>query len=236
MKQTLWILVCLLVWQCDASEKSKPLSNTVRWTEGGRGCSFSSTRDGKYHYRLNSDDLDVTLSIDAQELQLTKRRLGHFLSIFVEARYKGTGSLLFGPETATLEYVNHYKATKEAFDPDTFAERLETGAENVSDETGRQIEKHPERAEEREPVARAYQKDVADLLEFVNTKSMRAATLSPTAPINSGWMLFSTKDRWIGKWKKREELVFRIQLADRTLEFPFTMPPKSGEVTLKERE
>jgi hypothetical protein len=230
------VLVCLLLCLGVSASDKTTSPKTVRWAEGLQGCSFSASRDGKYHYQLNSDDLDVTLSVDAQELQLTGRRLGHFLGVFVEARYKGVGNMVFGPDTATIEYVNHYRVTKEAFDPETFAQWLESGAEDVSDEMGRQIEKHPDRAEKREPVARAYQKDVAELLEFVNTRTMKSATLSPAAPSNAGWMLFSTKNRWIGKWKKREELVFRIQLADRILEFPFTLPPKEAAVTLKERD
>lgn len=229
------LFVCFLLCFCvGASDKTTTLK-VVRWSKASDGCSVSTSRDGKYHYQLSSDDLDVTVSADAQELQLTGRRLGHFLSIFVEARYKGAGTMVFGPDTATIQYLDHYRATKQAFDPETFAQWLESGAEDVSDEMGRQIEKHPERAEKREPVARAYQKDVAELLEFVNTRTMKSATLSPAAPSNSGWMLFSTKDRWIGKWKKHEELVFRIQLADRILEFPFTLPPKEA-VTLKERD
>lgn len=229
-------LICLLACAgAIASDKTDSVK-TVRWAQGLQGCSFSSSRDGKNHYRLDSADLDVTLTVDGQELQLTRRRLGHFLSVYVDARYKGAGTMVFGPDTATIEYVNHYRTTKQAFDPETFAQWLESGAEDVSDEMGRQIEKHPERAEKREPLARAYQKDVAELLEFVNTRAMKMVTLSPAAPSNSGWMLFSTKNRWIGKWKKREELVFRIQLADRILEFPFMLPPKEAAVTLKERD
>jgi hypothetical protein len=143
---------------------------------------------------------------------------------------------LFDPGTVWLEYVSHYHVMKGSLDPEGFAERIESGAEEVSDETGRQVEKHPEHKEKRETLARAYQKDVAELLEFVNTQTMKPATLSPTFPRVSGWVLFGTNNRWIGKWKKHEELTLRISLADRVLEFPFTLPPKDADVVLKQRD
>src|SRR4029453_1885901 len=109
--------------------------------------------------------------------------------------------------------ASHYTVIKASLDPEDFSERIESGGELVSEETGRHSEKHPEDKEQREKVARAYQKDVAELLEFVNTQAMKSVTLSPTAPHSSGWVLFGTHNRWIGKWKKKEDLIFRITLS-----------------------
>ena len=231
------LLFSALVFASLASARSKPPdANAVRWAEGAPGSTFSRGADGKYSYGLHSKDLSVTLTVDAQELQLTRRRLTHFLGVFLDVRYEGSGTLVFDPNTATLEYSSHYRVTKASLDPEGFAERIESGGEEVSDETGRHVEKHPEKKEQSEALARAYQKDVAELLEFVNTQSLKSTTLSTTAPRASGWVLFGTNNRWIGKWKKREDLIFRITLTDRVLEFPFSLPPKSSDVTLKERD
>lgn len=219
-----------------AQTKSNHSLPAVRWKEGSSGCTFARGNDGKYSYGLRTQDLYVILSVDAQELQLTRRRLTHFLGVFLDVDYQGSGTLLFDPGTATLEYASHYHVMKESLDPVEFAERIEAGGEAVSDETARQVEKHPERKEKREAVTRAYQKDVAELLEFVNTQAMKPTTLTRKAPRASGWVLFGTNNRWIGKWKKREDLILRIALADRVLEFPFTLPPKEGEVRLKQRD
>ena len=54
------------------SSKSLPV---VRWKGNAPGCTSSRTSDGKFLYRLETNDLDVTLSVDGQELQLTRRRL-----------------------------------------------------------------------------------------------------------------------------------------------------------------
>jgi hypothetical protein len=237
-RNRLWLLawMALCVGAAFALEKPSTPLPVVRWKESSAGCTLTRGSDGKYQYKLETQDLDVTLSVDAQELQITRRRLTHFLGIFLDAHYKGASTLVFDPGTATLEYASHYHVMKASLDPEGFAQRIESGGEEVSDETSRQIEKHPEKKEHRESVARAYQKDVAELLEFVNNQTMKSMTLGQTAPHVSGWVLFGTNNRWIGKWKKREELIFRMPLSDRTLEFPFTLPPTEGEVQLKKRE
>jgi len=237
-RQWLALLACMFLGTGAAfaqKESSKSLP-VVRWKGNAPGCTTARTSDGKFLYRLETNDLDVTLSVDGQELQLTRRRLTHFLGVHLQARYKGTGTLVFDPGTATLEYASHYHVMKASLDPEGFAQRIENGGEEVSDEVSRQIEKHPEKKEHRETVARAYQKDVAELLEFVNNQMMKSSTLSATTPEVAGWVLFGTNDRWIGRWKKHEELIFRMPLADRTLEFPFSLPPTAGEVQLKRRE
>lgn len=239
LKYAFLLLILLLApRQPGALGQAKPSSSlpVVRWKEGVSGCTFDRGADGKFRYGLRTQDLSVILSVDAQELQLTRRRLTHFLGVYVDAYYEGSGTLLFDPGTAWLEYASHHHVMKGSLDPEGFAERIESGAEEVSDETGRQVEKHPEHREKRETLARAYQKDVAELLEFVNTQTMKRATLSPAFPRVSGWVLFGTNNRWIGKWKKREELILRIPLADRVLEFAFTLPPKDADVVLKQRD
>jgi hypothetical protein len=49
-------------------------------------------------------------------------------------------------------------------------------------------------------------------------------------------VLFSTSSKWIGGWKKQEELILRVPFEGKTFEFPFKLPPKPGEVRLRRRE
>jgi hypothetical protein len=83
---------------------------------------------------------------------------------------------------------------------------------------------------------RAFQKDAAQLLDFVSKNSLRAARLSPANPETNGWVLFSTHSKWISGWKKQEEFILRVPLAGKIFEFPFRLPPKEGELILRRRE
>ena len=159
---TLLLFSALVLASLSLARSKPPDANAVRWAEGAPGSTFSRGADGKYSYGLRSKDLIVTLTVDAQELQLTRRRLTHFLGVFLDVRYEGAGTLVFDPNTATLEYSSHYRVMKASLDPEGFAERIESGGEEVSDETGRHVEKHPESKEQSEALARAYQKDVAE--------------------------------------------------------------------------
>ncbi len=83
---------------------------------------------------------------------------------------------------------------------------------------------------------RAFQKDSAQLLEFVGKNSLRPTQLNPGAQETSGWVLFSTNSKWISAWKKQEEFILRLPLNGKMFEFPFKLPPKPGEVMLRKRE
>jgi len=83
---------------------------------------------------------------------------------------------------------------------------------------------------------RAFLKDSAELQEFVGKNSLRPTRLGPGNPQTSGWVLFSTSSKWIGGWKKQEELILRVPFEGKTFEFPFKLPPKPGEVRLRRRE
>jgi hypothetical protein len=48
-------------------------------------------------------------------------------------------------------------------------------------------------------------------------------------------VLFSTSSKWIGGWKKPEELILRVPLDGKIFEFPFKLPVKTGEVILRRR-
>jgi len=122
-----------------------------------------------------------------------------------------------------------------ALNPDDFAAKIQNDADELDHETAREVAKHPERKEEKETYVRAFQKDSAELLEFVSKNSLRPTQLSSNNSEVNGWVLFSTKSKWIGEWKKKEELILRMPLDGKMFEFPFKLPPKPGEVMLRKR-
>jgi hypothetical protein len=209
---------------------------TVRWDEAHPGCTFSRSQDGKYRYGLWTDDVVVTLAVDSQELEKVHRRHEPFFSVWLSVRYRGKDALDLSPEQISLEFTNHFKVVQTALDPDGFSARVQEDADQLDHQTAREIEKHPEQKASKEAYMRAFQKDSAELLEFVSKNSLRAAHLDQGNPEVSGWVLFSTKNKWIGGWKKREEFILRIPVAGKILEFPFKLPPKEGELILRHRE
>ncbi len=219
-----------------ASPADKPKIPAVRWDEQHPGCTFSRTDDGHYHYGLWYGDVGVTLIVDAQEVEKVHRRHEPFFSVLLNVRYRGQGTLDLTTENISLEFVNHFQVVQPALNPDGFAEKVQNDADALDHETAREIEKHPEKKAEKEAYARAFQKDSAQLLEFVSKNSLRPVQLSPGLPETIGWVLFSTDSKWISGWKKQEEFILRLPIDGKMFEFPFKLPPKPGEVMLRRRE
>ena len=217
-----------------SDEKSK--TTAVRWAEDRPGCTFSRTDDGKYLYGLWSDDVGVTVAIDSQELEKVRRRHEPFFAALLKVRYRGQGRLEVGLENITLQFLKHFQVTQTSLDPDAFAEKVQTDADEVDRETAREIVKHPDRKEAKEAYARAFQKDAAELIEFVSKNSLRSTALDAGNPEANGWVFFSTTSKWISDWKRDEEFVLRLPLDGKAFEFPFKLPPKPGEVMLRKRD
>src|SRR5579859_5928483 len=207
----------------------------VRWDEDHPGCTFSRSDDGRYHYGLWYGDVGVTLIVDAQELEKVHRRHEPFFGVLLNVRYRGAGTLDLGTGNISLEFVRHFQVVQPALNPDDFEEKIQNDADELDHETAREVAKHPERKEEKETYVRAFQKDSAELLEFVSKNSLRPTQLSSNNSEVNGWVLFSTKSKWIGEWKKQEELILRMPLDGKMFEFPFKLPPKPGEVMLRKR-
>ena len=216
-----------------SDQKSKP---AVRWDEESPGCTFSRTDDGKYVYGLWSDDVGVSVAIDPQELEKVRRRHEPFFAVLIKVRYRGKGTLEVGTENITLQFLKHFQVTQTSLDPDAFAQKVQTDADEVDRETGHEIKKHPEQKAEKEAYARGFQKDAAELIEFVSKNSLRSTTLDGGNAEANGWVFFSTNSKWISGWKKEEEFVLRFPLDGKVFEFPFKLPPKPGDVMLRKRD
>lgn len=217
-----------------ASNKKEKIP-AVRWAEGNPGCTFARGDDGKFRYGLWYGDVGVTAAVDAQELEKVHRRHEPFFAVLLNVRYRGQSSLDFAIENISLEFVKHFQVQQLALDPDDFTTKVQSDADTLNDQTARQVEKHPEEKEQKEAFVRAFLKDSAELEEFVGKNSLRPTKLSPGHEEANGWVLFSTKSKWIGKWKKQEDFILRVPVNGMVLEFPFRLPPKPGETILRKR-
>jgi len=150
--------------------------------------------------------------------------------------YRGEGAVDVSADEISLEFMSHFKVMRGALDPDSFAAQVQEDADELDRQTAREVEKHTEQKASKEAYLRAFQKDSAELLEFLGKSTLRAAHLDAGNPEISGWTLFSTTNKWIGEWKKREEFILRFPIAGTVFEFPFKLPPTEGELLLRHRE
>jgi hypothetical protein len=228
------VLIALAPMLSPAPAKKSP-TPTLRWTEGNAGCTFSLDSDGKYRYGLWTADVGIVLAVDAQELQLVHKRGERFFGVHLTVHNRGNAPLAIDPSQATLEFVKHSKVIQPALDPEAFAEKAQSDVDDVEYQTQREVEKHPERKEEREKFVQGWQKEVTELQDFLSHGTLPAVHLDSTRNEVSGWILFSTHSKWIGEWKKPEEFLFRIPLGSQIVVFPFALPAQKGDLILRQR-
>ncbi|HLW87796.1 MAG TPA: hypothetical protein VKR57_04845 [Terriglobales bacterium] len=225
----------LLVALLAAASASPHPQATLRWAEGEPGCTFSADDDGRYRYGLWTSDFGIVLAVDSQELQTSNRRTEPILTLNLTVRYRGNNSLSLDPGTITLEFVSHSRDLHSALDPVALAARFKEDSRRFTEATERNIEKHPRKNAELESALQEHQKNMADLLTFLDARSLRTLKLDPAHPEASGWVYFSASSKWIGDWKKQEEFILRIPLANQVIELPFALPPSAGDLLLRRR-
>jgi hypothetical protein len=212
-----------------------PVTLTSRWGEGQPGCTFSRDDDGKYRFGLWTADFGIILAVDSQELEKVRRRAQPIFALQLTVHYRGKDSIDVEPGNISLEFVNHYHDIHSSLDPDSLASKQRHDADTLAEETGREIRKHPQKKEEKEAMLAARQKDAAEMIDFLNTRSLRAVKLDPGHPEVSGWVLFSTRSKWIDQLQKQEEFLLRVRVEGRVVEFPFSLPPSEGDLILRRR-
>jgi hypothetical protein len=208
----------------------------VRWDESTPGCTFSHSDDGKLHYGLWYGNVGVTLTVDSQELEKVHRRHQPFFAALLEIRYRGPGTFELGTENISLEFVKHFHVTQTALDPDAFAQKVQNDVDELDHQTAREVEKHPEQKDAKDAYVGTFQKETAELLDFVSKNSLRPTQLSPGNPETRGWVFFSVDSQWISGWKKQEEFVLHVPMDGKIFDFPFELPPKPGDFMLRKRE
>jgi hypothetical protein len=229
------VLLASATWATSPGPDKTPAAPTLRWEEGQPGCTFSRDEDGKYRYGFWTAEFGIVLAVDSQELEKARRRGQAIFAVLLTLHYRGKDSVDVAPAKITLEFVKHYHDTHPALDPDNLATKQQNDADALAEETEREIRKHPEKKGQQEAKLRAREKDTADMIEFLKRSSLRAITLDNGHPEASGWVLFSTKSKWIADLQKQEEFVLRVPLGNRIVEFPFSLPPSEGDLILRRR-
>jgi hypothetical protein len=215
----------LLLSSLSFAGKKQPATKPVlRWQDGTPGCSLERGADGKYRYHLTRGNFAVTLSVDGQELEKSRRTLKHIMSLGITATLAGRGTLSVNPDGAFLEVVRHQHIRFGSLNPDTLSTALQDDAEELIRQSEKEIQKHPEKKEELEARLREHQRLVTEWQGFIAGKSLRAATLDSGTREISGWIFFYSRNKWVGDWKDREDFVLRLPTDQGVLEFPFTLP------------
>lgn len=222
----LFWLVVLASTTLYAKEKRIP---AVRWREGDPQCTVQRTKDGLYHYSLSYETETITLTIDPQELQKTRRTLGRVFRVLLTFRNTGTTPIEVGPGNTSLELVDHFHVRMPSLDPDDFSYRIQDDSDELVHQSERELKKHPERKEVIEARLKEHEKLVTQWLEYLSTQALTDVTLDTGRPEITGMVFFNTKTKWKGDWKKEENFVLRIPGDKLVFEFPFTLPPKGEE-------
>jgi len=228
----LLLLFCLGVAPALAKEKPIP---AVRWREGDPQCTLLKSSDGLYHYSLSYETERITLTIDTQELQKTRRTLKHVFRVLLSFRNNGTTPLQIGPDNISLELVDHFHVRMSSLDPDNFSYRIQDDSDELIHQSERELKKHPERKQVIEAKLKEHEKLVTEWLEYLSTQALQDVTLDTGRPEITGMVFFNTKTKWKGDWKQEENFVLRIPGDKVVFEFPFTLPPKGEEPELRER-
>jgi hypothetical protein len=213
----------------------KPAAPALRWAEGQSGCTFSADDDGRYRYGLWTTDFGIVLAVDSQELQKASRRTEPIFAVLLTLHYRGKGSLSLEPSAITLEFVKHSRDLHSALDPAELAARFQADSNRFAEATEHDIQKHPGKKAELEATLQEHQKSIAEMLTFLDARSLRTLTLNSTHSEASGWVYFSASSKWIGDWHKQEEFVLRVPLPDQAIEFPFARPPSQDDLLLRRR-
>lgn len=218
-----------------AADQSAP--PTLRWTEGAPNCTVRAGDDGHTYYEISASDFDITLSVDRQELEKSPHRAMPMLGVLLTIHDKGSGQLEVQQNRFTLEFVKHFQVVQSSFDPDGMLQHLQANITDLTDEVERhQVAKHPDQKERKEAELQARLKDYTEMMDFVSTHALRPGMLDPSNSSVSGWVFFSTRNKWIGPWRRPEQFILRLPVENVIVEFPFELPPKQGKIELRRRE
>lgn len=225
---------CLLMAAAPPAHARRKEPPAVRWAAGTPGCEFQRGDDGRYRWRWIRDELDMTLIVDSQELSKSRHRLYQPFSIFLSVTYTGRGKFDF-PADLRMQFVRHHNVTEGYLDPNGFSTQMQNDVDTLVFRTEREIKKNPEKTEEKTNRAREYQKEVAEFIEFLSTQSLEPVILTPGNPEAHGWVFFSTRNKWLGSWKEREDFVLHVWMKDKVYQFPFSLPPTPDDIILRKR-
>jgi hypothetical protein len=227
------ITVLLASFLCAGVKNSAPV---VRWSQNAPNCTLRQGNDGRTYYGLSTSDFEIILAVDRQELEKILHRATPMLSVLLTFRYKSGGQLELQQNRFAVEFVKHFQVIKTSLDPDDMLHRLQENVDDLTDEVERhQLRHHPEQQAQKEAELQSRLKDYTEMMDFISTQGLRAAVLNPSNSVVTGWVFFGIKDRWIGPWRKPEQFILRLPIANLTVEFPFALPPQTSAVELRRR-
>src|SRR6266498_1746340 len=207
---------------------------TLRWAEEAQGCTVRFADDGHTSYGVSTADFALTLTIDNRELEKLRYRSMPMIGVLLSVNSKGSDSMGVIPSQSTLEFTKHFQVVMRALDPATMLKQLQQSMDDLTDEIEHhQVRKHPELKDAKENELQQRLKDYTEMMDFISTRALRGSTLGPSNASTTGWVFFSTKNRWIGRWRRPEQFVFRIPIEKIVVEFPFELPPKGGKAQLR---
>jgi hypothetical protein len=214
------------------TDKGAPV---VRWREGDPQCALLKSDDGLYHYSLEYETEKITMTVDTQELEKTRRTLNHVFRVLLTFRNAGTIPVEIGPAKITLELVDHFHILMSSLDADDFSYRIQDDSDELIHQSERELKHHPERRELIEAKLKEHEKLVTEWLEYLSTKALQGVTLDTGRPEITGMVFFNTKTKWKGDWKREENFILRIPGEKVVFEFPFTLPPAGEAPSLRVR-
>lgn len=230
------ILAFAFLFVAAGSATQQPAPNTLRWVEGGPNCTLQSSNDGHTYYGLSTGDFEITLGVDHQELEKIPHRTIPMIGVLLSFHYKGPGRLQIMPYKYALEFVKHRHVVQTWISPQAMLERIAKDADDLTDEVEHhQIRKHPDEREQKEAELNLRLKDFSEMKDFVSSHALNPIILNASSRFVSGWVFFSTENKWIGAWHRPEQFVLRMPVKDSLVEFPFELPPKPGAFELRRR-
>jgi len=226
---------CVLSLPTFAPAKKKPLP-TVRWTQGAPGCSFERGADGRERWTLSDKDMELNLIVDSQELAKSIHHgFYRVFALYIAVNYKGAGNFEF-PADLRLDYVRHHDVIESSMDPALLQNRLQNDLDTKVFDTEREIKKHPELKDQKVARLRIDEKEGAEFIEFLTTQYISDAILNSGNPEAHGWVLFPTRNKFIGPWKEHEDFILNVYSKEKVWQFPFSLPPPPADLILRKPE
>ena len=227
------ITVLLVPFLFAASKNSVPV---VRWSQDAPNCTLRQGDDGRTYYGFSTPDIEIILAVDRQELEKIPHRATPMLGVLLTFRYKSGGWSVVQPNRFALEFVKHFQVVKTSLDPDDMLHHLQENVDDLTDEVERhQVRAHPEQKALKEAELQSRLKDYTEMMDFISTQALHPGVLNRSNATVSGWVFFPIKDRWIGPWRKPEQFILRLPVANLMVEFPFSLPPQNRGIELRRR-
>jgi hypothetical protein len=232
-----WLLLASTIsYTTPSIAAQKPIApSKLRWSASLPGATISITPDGKYIYALRSGDKNIAVTIDSQEPEKSRRRHAAVFSAHILIRNLGERYWKASFAGIRLEFVKHFHVIQPALDPADLSQQLQASADELDHQTAVERLGPPTKGRVDEAYLRAYQKETSEFIEFVSRNSLQETVLDAGNPQAEGWVYFSTRNKWLSKWKPQETFILRLPLDGVVYEFPFSLPPRPGEATLRQR-